>query len=146
MIPPPHVAAALMVLSFGACAGFEATDPGDSSTHRDGRQPLADPSFSRVIQVLFDSNGCTKSSCHGAAQSVGLDLREGNSYESLVNVPSIKEIGKIRVIPGNAQDSYLVIKVEGRQNAGERMPLGGQLDSVDIRNIRNWIDKGAKNN
>ena len=61
-------------------------------------------------------------------------------------MPAQSEAGKIRVIPGNAQDSYLVIKIEGRQGVGSRMPVGGALDAVDITNIRNWINEGAKNN
>jgi hypothetical protein len=50
----------------------------------------------------------------------------------------------LRVAPGDAQDSYLVIKLEGRQAAGSRMPLTGCcLDDIDIGNIRKWIDNGA---
>ena len=38
----------------------------------------------------------------------------------------------LRVIPNNADGSYLVIKLEGRQTVGARMPLGGQpLDMTD---------------
>jgi hypothetical protein len=52
-----------------------------------------------------------------------------------------------RVIPGNANDSYIVVKVEGRQTVGVRMPLGGSaLDNIDLTNLKNWINLGAKNN
>ena len=67
------------------------------------------------------------------------------AYAALVNVAS-PATGEVRVIPGNANDSYLVKKLEGRQNAGVRMPVGGQLSDTDLTNVKNWINQGAKNN
>ena len=53
----------------------------------------------------------------------------------------------VRVVPGNATDSYLVIRLEGRQTVGNRMPLGGSpLDNIDLTNVRNWIAQGAQRN
>ncbi len=52
-----------------------------------------------------------------------LDLRSGDSYGQLVNVTASGE-NVVRVIPGNADGSYLIIKLEGRQSSGSRMPLG----------------------
>ena len=55
--------------------------------------------------------------------------------------------GEVLVIPSNANDSYLVKKLEGRQSVGARMPLGGEaLDNIDLSNVKNWINQGAKNN
>lgn len=106
----------------------------------------ADPSFANDIQSIFNRNGCTNSSCHGSAMQVGLDLRDGNSYASLVSVSST-ETGSLRVESGDAENSYLIIKVEGRQAVGERMPINlPPLSSTDIQNLRNWIDAGAKQN
>ena len=49
--------------------------------------------------------------------------------------------------PGDPDNSYLVIKNEGRQSVGSRMPLGGAAqDEIDQANIRNWIAQGALNN
>jgi len=118
-------------------------NPGPSNG---GSQPIADPSFSLVIQPIFQNSGCTASNCHGVAQSGGLDLRSGSAFGSLVNAPAQGESGKVRVIPGNATDSYLVVKLEGRQTFGTNMPVGGSLNQVDLTNIRNWINQGAKNN
>jgi len=145
-VKQPLYSAAILCLMLGACSGSDATGPDDDSNGSGVRQPIADPSFSQVIQALFEDRSCTAANCHGSGQSAGLDLRAGNSYGSLVNQPAQSEAGKIRVIPGNAQDSYIVIKVEGRQAVGSRMPVGGALDAVDITNIRNWINQGAKNN
>jgi len=89
---------------------------------------------------------CTSSSCHGTAQMAGLDLRSGPSYASLVSVRATSE-PILRVIPGDPDGSYLVIKLEGRQSVGDRMPqTGSPLDTVDLTNIRNWISQGALNN
>ena len=52
-----------------------------------------------------------------------------------------------RAIPGDAANSYLVIKLEGTQSVGSRMPIGGSaLDNIDLTNIKNWINNGAENN
>ena len=76
----------------------------------------------------------------------GLDLRSGASFASLVSVRATSE-PILRVIPGDANGSYLVIKLEGRQSVGDRMPqTGAALDSIDLTNIRNWIAQGALNN
>jgi hypothetical protein len=110
------------------------------------RTVQADPSYSATIQEIFDRRGCTQASCHGLAQQAGLDLRRGTSYAELVNVMATSE-PIVRVIPGNADGSYLVIKLEGRQSVGDRMPQGGApLDTVDLTNVKNWISQGAKNN
>ena len=68
------------------------------------------------------------------------------TYNNLVNVASPNS-GEVRVIPGNATDSYLVKKLEGRQSIGVRMPNGqSALDQTDLTNIKNWINQGANNN
>ena len=69
------------------------------------------------------------------------------TYAAWVNVASVGEPNEVRVIPGNAQDSYVVKKVEGRQTVGAQMPLGmTPLDAIDLANLRNWIAQGAQNN
>ena len=43
---------------------------------------------------------------------------------------------------GKAPESYLIIKLEGRQGVGGRMPFGGApLDAIDMQSIKNWINK-----
>jgi len=106
----------------------------------------ADPSFANVVQEIFNRKGCTASPCHGSSQQEGLDLRSGSSYANLVNVAASQTAGT-RVIPGNANGSYIIVKVEGRQTVGTRMPqTGSNLDNIDLTNLKNWINQGAKNN
>lgn len=106
----------------------------------------ADPSFANDIQPVF-TNNCALSGCHSSTAQAGLILLQGQSYSNLINVNSTQEPNRIRVLPGDAGNSYLVIKIEGNQTVGARMPFGrSPLSSVQIQNIKNWIDRGAKNN
>ena len=149
---PPVLAFAVAALT--ACGGGDTgtnPDPGNGGNNGGGggvtRTVVDDPSFSTNIQEIFARRGCTSSGCHGAGFQASLDLRSSAAYAELVNVTSTQEPDFVRVIPGDPQNSYLVMKIEGRQNVGTRMPqTGGILDSIDITNIRNWIAQGAKNN
>jgi len=105
-----------------------------------------DPSFASDIQAIFSAN-CALSGCHNASAASGLVLSQGLAYANLVNVKSSGEPAKIRVIPNDATNSYLVIKIEGRQSVGGRMPLSASALSANrIQNIKNWINRGAKDN
>jgi hypothetical protein len=107
---------------------------------------IGDPSFVTDIEGIF-SNTCSAVTCHGAARQAELTLLRDEVYSNLVNAASKEVPAKKRVFPFNAEDSYVVIKLEGRQTAGARMPAsGGPLSDTDIQNIKNWINKGAKNN
>jgi hypothetical protein len=53
------------------------------------------------------------------------------------------------VVPGDAENSYLVHKLDGRSDiVGQRMPRtsGPFLTEGQISIIRRWIDQGAQNN
>lgn len=133
-----------------ACGGDSPTDAGsnDSGGNTSGentREILTNPAFGANIQEIFSRRGCASANCHGTSALGSLTLTSGSSYTSLVNIDATGDPSKKRVTPNDAQNSYLVMKVEGR--AGDRMPLGlGTLDNIDIANIRNWIDTGAPNN
>jgi hypothetical protein len=138
-------------LSFLVTGALALSGCGDGGTGPDGgngdtRVIVADPSYADIVQEIFNRRGCSAGSCHGSARSAGLDLRSGSSYGNLVNV-SATQVAVDRVIQGNANDSYLIVKVEGRQTVGQRMPLGAAaLDNIDLTNLRNWVSQGAKNN
>jgi len=139
-----------LILLAGGCGGGGGTGLDDGNGNGNGgggnREILADPSFSNVIQEIFNRRGCAGGSCHGSAAQAGLVLTSGSAYGNLVDVQATQAAVK-RVIPGNANDSYIVVKVEGRQTFGERMPFGGSpLDAIDLANLKNWINQGAKNN
>ena len=126
-----------LILVVGTVCKKTGTTPSDTAKD--------DPSFAGDIQAVFSAS-CAVSSCHNASASGGLNLSSGQAYNNLVNAPSSGEPTKIRVIPNDATGSYIVVKLEGRQIVGSRMPLGGSLSGTSIQNIKNWINKGAKNN
>lgn len=105
-----------------------------------------DPSFSDDIAPIFASL-CSNDGCHSTrTASAGLVLESNVARTNLVNISATSESGKTRVIPGNSTDSYVIIKLEGRQNSGSKMPLTGSISGTQIQLIKNWIDQGAKNN
>jgi len=133
--------------ALGAC-GADSTGPvyGGGGDGGGGTTVKADPSFATDVFQVLTRNGCTAGGCHGGGQG-GLTMTSAtNGYAHLVGVPST-ETGELRVLAGNADDSYLVKKLEGRAAVGARMPLGGApLTATDLQNIKNWINRGAKNN
>jgi Bacterial Ig-like domain len=87
------------------------------------------------------------SGCHTGPQSGvlpgGMDLTSAaHSAGNLINVASVENAAFKRVLPSDANNSYLIQKLEG--TAGTQMPLGGQpLSATTIANIRTWITNGA---
>jgi hypothetical protein len=61
----------------------------------------------------------------------------------LVDVPSNGNPGIDRVEPGQPNNSYLVLKLEGEPSAGQQMPPGAPLPQSEIDVIRQWITDGA---
>lgn len=100
------------------------------------------------IQTEIFNPSCAFSGCHGGASpAAGQNLSAGQAWSNLVNRPSSQNASFTRVIPGDAENSLLVMKVEGRAPFGSRMPLGGAaLSSAQIQSIREWIDAGAQDN
>ena len=89
---------------------------------------------------------CSK--CHiGASAPEGLQLDAAHAYNALVGVPSVEEPKLQRVDPGNPDESYMVLKIEGAPGIeGGQMPLGETpLPQATIDAIRQWITDGAPN-
>jgi hypothetical protein len=104
--------------------------------------PPANGSFQSIQDNVFTA---ICSACHaGANAPLGLRLDAGNSYALLVGVPSAESPSTLRIKPGDPDNSYLVMKIEGRAAVGGRMPLGGPpLSASTIAEIRQWITDGA---
>lgn len=110
-------------------------------------------SIQRTILSATDSSGrlaCVQ--CHtdaGRTPAGGLVLLEGRSYQQLVGRASVAKPGATLVIPGDADNSYLVHKLEGKADiVGQRMPRGNGpfLTEGQMLVIRQWIRDGAPNN
>jgi mono/diheme cytochrome c family protein len=138
----------VFILSIGA-AGCD-----ESLSTVAGPTPNLTPTFSSIQRDIFeaaDSSGRPScSSCHnpngGAFRQVGLDLSTAGSYDSIVGVASREKPGLMRVAPGDAENSYLIHKLEGRTDIiGGRMPNRGPfLSDGQLAIIRRWIELGAR--
>ena len=105
------------------------------------------PLFNKDIQPIFNTN-CSVSNCHNSSAAAGLNLSENVARDFLVDQTSKQVSDTKLVIPGNTENSYLIIKLENRQTNGtSRMPLGASaLSTETIQLIKNWISKGAQDN
>ena len=121
-----------------------------------GPSPNLQPTFASVQRDIFEAAdaagraACTN--CHtdagGRTPSGGLNLRHDVAYASLVSVASRGKAGAVRVIPGDADNSYIVQKLEGASGiVGERMPRTGgpYLTEGQMTILKRWIATGANN-
>ncbi|RMF11631.1 MAG: hypothetical protein D6761_13940 [Candidatus Dadabacteria bacterium] len=103
-------------------------------------------SFTKTYNDVIDK----RCSCHqssGAPHGLNMSTKS-LARQNLVNVSSAEFPAMDRVEPGDADNSYVVHKLEGTQasvgGSGSRMPKsGGPLSSQQITEIRDWIDRGA---
>jgi len=139
-----------------AAAAIAASSCDESLKDIAGPSPTLTTTFSSIQAEIFeasDSSGrvaCVQ--CHtnvGRTPASGLNLTHDFAYAALIDVASVGKAGATRVIPGDADNSYLVQKLEGTPGiAGQRMPRtnGPFLTEGQMLIIRRWIAEGAANN
>ena len=100
------------------------------------------PRLSSIQGMIFN-----RSCIDHHATEASLDLTAGNAFANLVNVRSVQEALNL-VTPGDAENSYLIHKLDGRAGiVGAQMPRGGPpLTTAQIDVIRQWINNGSQNN
>jgi hypothetical protein len=94
---------------------------------------------------------CSRDTCHNGPQSDHtLSLLSGEAHENLVGVEpdnlTARLAGKLRVDPGNPDNSFLLDKLRGTLLAdeGERMPRTlPKIPAKEIALIEAWIAAGA---
>jgi hypothetical protein len=103
--------------------------------------PLA-ANFASIQANIFTPN-CATSGCHvGTTAPFGLRLDAGNSFTSIFEQTSSEDATATLIVPGDADNSYLVRKIQG--NAGSRMPKNLPALSADkIQVMRDWVNNGA---
>lgn len=100
--------------------------------------PTRNVSFGVHVQTLFNQ-ACAIPACHDDNTHAG-GLSLTSYYNTVFLVPGI-------VVIKDPQNSILVMKIEGRGPAGDRMPPGpNPLNQNQIDGIRTWIAEGAANN
>ncbi len=105
------------------------------------------PSFAGVVHEILERRDCTRGMCHaGGAGYLALTHSVAGNYANLVNVPSYAQPATLLVKPGDAANSYVVMKLQGSA-PGQQMPLGlAPLSDADLNNIVAWINAGAASN
>ena len=145
------LALGLAVLGLSACGSDPAPPPTAPTPTQPEPEPepepdpdVLSPALSSIQRNVF-SPTCVV--CHGDSDAeAGLNLEEGTSFDSLVNATST-QVALDLVEPNDAENSYLIHKLEGRAGIeGDRMPPDDPLSSDDIDVIREWIDDGAEDN
>jgi len=110
-------------------------------------EPPAESYFEAEVAPILVANCAI---CHMTGEEAGnMSLVPDNAIASLVGVRSVEAHARTRVVPGDPDASYLVMKLEGthmaHEGAGARMPFGGTpLPPEEIAKVRQWIAEGAK--
>lgn len=104
-----------------------------------------EPTLTNVQAEVFRS--CTFSSCHGSTPAGGLDLLPGESHKELVGVASSEKPELMRVVAGDPDASYLMMKMKGDPSiVSDEMPPGAPLPADKIALVEDWIAAGAQDN
>ncbi len=111
----------------------------DNSTLVDPGEPV---SFAEDVQPIF-INSCGGAACHIDERTSGVRL---SSYQQVISSVGV-QYGREIVVPGDAEDSPLIDKIEPSPRIGVRMPYGrAPLSNEEISLIRVWIEEGARDN
>ncbi len=114
------------------------------------------PTLAAIQTDVFQGSCAVADSCHrGLLAAEMLDLSsieasEDNLLGDGSGVPSVQDDQRLRVDPGNSDDSYLMNKLDGVNlaltsggNPSTQMPQTGTLCDAKIEAVRAWIDSGA---
>ena len=121
-------------------AAFLAASCDDTLTNNDiDSRPMPEKniSWSQDLLPVFQYK-CAVSGCHNYESRAGdLNLLD---WSDTYRVPI--------VIPHDAENSLIVMSVEGRGGLAIMPPVGKTypMTSEQIRGLRTWIDEGAQNN
>lgn len=119
-----------------------------ADTEQGGEPTQVASSYYRTeIAPLLQSNCAT---CHLTGQEAGgMSLIPDKAVATLVNVKALGAPKMTRVVPGDPDNSYIIMKLEGthieKGGVGAQMPFGAApLSPEKIAKIRKWIAEGAK--
>lgn len=131
------------MLFVAACgsSGSPTTTPADAG------EPVP---FIEVL-IAMTGSGCNEGGCHSPpTPAAGLDLVD-DTHAELVRQNATGCAGRVLVVPGAPERSYLIDKLRGRRLCGERMPKGCDgtparpcMGEERIALIEAWIRGGAQ--
>jgi hypothetical protein len=147
--------AAAVVLLLAACdTGIAPYDPSkiiDAAPVTRCTEAVMHSDYEWLRDNVFQVSCGAFTSCHqgGGSAAAQLDLTAAHAYQNLVNVASSTFPGQwVRVVPGDPDHSYLMVKlggVPGPLGDGGLMPQNGQmLCQPKIEAVRRWIAAGAQ--
>ena len=134
------------VATISKCEIPEGHDSEDTLKLELGRVDVSP--FGVVNTTVFNGTSLNCIRCHQGGQPAGgLNLSEGSAYDNLVNAPAHKYPEMLRVVPGDAANSYLYkVITEGDENLGySHTPMFTEYDVATLPElVKTWIELGAK--
>ena len=133
-----------VILLFVACGNDDGGPVGSGSCG-------LEPTFTSIYTSRLNTGSCASGGCHNAVSNAGgLNFQQAQAdvLADFVDVASLSIPSKIRVVPGNASESYFHEKVRSNDPGGAlgRMPpTGSPLSACEIDAIGDWINAGALN-
>ena len=137
-----------LVSGCGAGSGLGLDELGQPIVEQPVPEPTPDPQGLQPTLASIQENVLTPicTQCH-AGNNAPLGLRMDDldtSITNLIDVDSVTNSHFKLVNPGNADTSFLFMKVIGDPLAGNQMPLGqAPLPAETIAVLRSWIESGA---
>ncbi len=150
MAPVREVAAALLtVMGAGCDTAIHFTGEGGADAAISGKclEAEAHSDFPWIRDNVLKVSCSAFSSCHQGTRPAGmLNLTPTRAYDQLVNVPA-QEPGWVRVVPGDPNHSYVLVKIGGAPgplgDGGLMPPNSVLLCQPKMDAIRRWIAAGA---
>lgn len=120
----------------------ESTSEDSTTTSESTSETTGEPALSfaaDIYPIVMAECGCHVGNTPGQLAMPDADT----AYANLVGVASI-QVDQDRVVPGDAANSYLYVKITGTQPFGDPMPpMGPLLGAADQMAIESWIAGGA---
>lgn len=137
----------------GSGEGLDATGDPVMETEPEP-EPEPGVTLNDLVTSIFNNSALGDqrcANCHsGGSPLGGMNLETAElAYANLVgaNGDGVAANGNAsfkRISPGNPDESYIILKLEGDARAGNQMPLGQTpLSSEQIQLVRDWIANGA---
>ncbi len=140
--------ALFVALAFMGCEHVsDNEDVGCNIPFVESDYPAATVSFQNDILPIFANNSCSSQFCHGNEDSPPSNFLVLTAERVLGPGNEAAQLGTCDVTRGNPDESYIIKKLMGTAEIGERMPLGGDaIADSDLNTIRQWIIEGARDN